>query len=122
MRLIKTIEPPHNGQVQSEAGWIRGSEWWCRDCGVVGAPAGSNRLQIGTSAPRRRLARKPKCRIRTKPPGSTCSKNRRKNSSTGKLRSRCLFLCAESRQRNVTLSSTQETRRRLEIADRKSVV
>src|SRR5260370_4226063 len=41
---------------------------------------------------RRRPARKPKCRIRTKPRGSTCSKNRRRNSSTGKARTRCLFL------------------------------
>ena len=39
-------------------------------------------MQSGTSAPRRRLARKPKCRMRTKPRGSTCSKKRRKNSST----------------------------------------
>jgi hypothetical protein len=74
------------------AGWLLVSEWDAKECGVAGAAADSNCLESGTSAPRRRLARKPKYRMRTKPRGSTCSKKRRKNSSTGNVRSRFLFL------------------------------
>ena len=43
---------------------------------------------------------------------------RRRNSSTDSVRSRFLFLCARSRQRNVTWPSANDTRRRLEIAIR----
>src|SRR5437879_1936219 len=42
--------------------------------------ASSNRWQSGSSWVRRRFARNPKKRMRTKPRGSTCSKNRRRNS------------------------------------------
>ena len=44
--------------------------------------APSSRKHTGRSVERLRVLRKPKWRMRTKPCGSTCSKNRRKNSLT----------------------------------------
>ena len=64
------------------------------------------------------LARKPKLRMRTKPSGRRCNRKRRKNSSRDRVSNFCSLLCAESRQRNVTLPSANETRRWLEMATR----
>src|SRR5258708_4173263 len=50
--------------------------------------------------------------MRTKPWGSRCNRKRRKNSSSEKGMSFWSLLWAESRQRNVTLPSATETRRR----------
>src|SRR5205807_995614 len=60
---------------------------------------------------RRRLAKKPKWRIRTKPCGSRCKRKRLKNSSTGRGSNFCLLLSAESRQRKVTWPWVKETSR-----------
>ena|ERR1700731_2688640 len=48
--------------------------------------------------------------------GSRCNRKRRKNSSTDRGSNFCSLLWAESRQRNVTVPSANETRRRLEMA------
>lgn len=72
----------------------------------------------GSSPVRLRVLRKPKCRMRTNPRGSTCSRKRRRNSSTVKLIRRFLFLWAESRHRNVTLPSSSDTSLWFEIAIR----
>ena len=74
--------------------------------------------QSGSSVARLRLARKPKLRMRTKPGGSRCSRKRRRNSSTGRVISRFLLPCAESRQRKVTLPSARATSLWLEMATR----
>ena len=45
----------------------------------------SNRWQSGKRVARRRFAKKPKERMRTKPRGSTCSRKRRKNSEASSV-------------------------------------
>lgn len=87
---MTTMGPPHKEHRQSGIDGIL-------LCGIAagsdaGGMAESTCLQTGNSVPRRRLARKPKCRMRTNPRGSTCSRNRRKNSSAGSVKSRFLFL------------------------------
>ena len=62
----------------------------------------SSLKQSGSSVARCRLARKPKLRMRTKPRGSRCRRKRWRNSSTGRLMTRFLLPCAESRQRKLT--------------------
>jgi len=47
--------------------------------------------QMGRRVARRRLARKPKKRIRTKPLGNTCKRKRRRNSSALRVMMRCLL-------------------------------
>src|SRR5713101_7560540 len=71
-----TIGPAHLGQNQ------RSVESLVPDvsCSVCGA-APSNEKQRGRKVARRRLARKPKLRMRTKLSGSKCNRKRRKNSS-----------------------------------------
>ena len=67
-RSTRTIGPPQVGQTHIAAGSGAVVEM------VVAADTGvsaSSCLHNGTSAPRRRLARKPKWRIRTKPRGRT---------------------------------------------------
>jgi hypothetical protein len=49
--------------------------------------------------------------MRTKPSGSRCSRKQRKNSSSDRVSNFCSLLWAESRQRNVTFPSANETRR-----------
>ena len=61
----------------------------------------SNCKQSGRSSVRRRLVRKPKCRMRTKPCGKMCSKKRRKNVSTGRVLSFCCVV-AYGMRREVT--------------------
>ncbi len=56
-----------------------------------GSDGWSNRKQSGRSSARRRLARNPKLRMRTKPRGSRWSRKRRRNSSTGRVISRFLL-------------------------------
>src|ERR1035438_9851985 len=75
----------------------------------VGRPR--NWKQRGKRAARRRWARKPKWRMRTKPVGSTWSRKRRKNSSTARVIRRCWLPCAESLQRKVTWFPARATRR-----------
>lgn len=88
------IGPPHWGQDHKE---IEGSRvaGLSSPSGAGPAVAGrsggcpANWKQRGKRAARRRGARKPKWRMRTKPGGSTCSRKRRKNSSTGRVIRRC---------------------------------
>ena len=77
--------------------------------GAGGKSAGRPRnwKQSGKRAARRRWARKPKWRMRTKPGGSTWSRKRRKNSSTARVIRRCWLPCAESLQRKVTWLPSQ---------------
>src|SRR5271165_2691554 len=87
---ITGIDPPHMGQnqkVRTRTG--RGPS------GLTGFDSGtksSKRAQSGSNRARRRLARKPKLRMRTKPRGSRWSRKRRRNSSTGSVIRRFLFL------------------------------
>ena len=67
--------PPQRGHGH-DAGW-RSS----RAAGTGGGWRTSARRQRGSAGARRRCARNPKKRIRTKPCGKTCSRNRRRNSS-----------------------------------------
>ena len=55
-------------------------------CGVCAAKHSGSRVE------RRRLARRPKWRIRTKPLGSRCNRKRRRNSSSAKVISFCSLL------------------------------
>lgn len=78
----------------------------------------SNSRQRGSRLARRRLARKPKLRMRTKPRGSRCKRNRRRNSSAVRVISFLLLPWAESRQRKVMLPSWSAISLRLEMATR----
>src|SRR6266851_9103290 len=77
-RKAALIGPPQQGQRQVT-----------RDAVLLGftadelelGDAASSSRHKGNSFERRRLARKPKLRMRTKPHGNTCKKNRRRNSS-----------------------------------------
>ena len=57
-----------------------------------GGTASSSRKQSGRRAVRRRLARKPKWRMRTKPLGSVCNRKRRRNSSSARVINLCSLL------------------------------
>jgi hypothetical protein len=74
-----TIVPPHLGQRQKGLACPAGD---AADsiCGCGMGP--SNLKQRGSRVARRRLARKPNGRMRTKPRGSRCSRKRRRNSSS----------------------------------------
>ena len=61
------------------------SRWPWRLGGCDSAVAASCAKHSGSSLARRRWAKNPKCRIRTKPRGSTCRKNRLRNSSSARL-------------------------------------
>jgi len=63
--------PPQTGQFQSEGGWSAAGDFV--EAGISSA-SWSKRKQSGRSSARRRLARKPKLRIRTKPRGSRWSR------------------------------------------------
>ena len=104
--------PPHWGQDHVEVeGWRveQPSSSPGRSSGTGGKSAGRPRnwKQSGKRAARRRWARKPKWRMRTKPGGSTWSRKRRKNSSTARVIRRCWLPCAESLQRKVTWLSRE---------------
>src|SRR5712691_11518928 len=103
---------PHLGQDQRSLG--PAVEISCS----VGGVAPSSWKQSGKVVARLRLARKPKLRMRTKPSGSRCNRKRRKNSSRDRVINFCSLLWAESRQRNVTVPSANETSRWLEMATR----
>src|SRR4029077_13669011 len=69
---------PQRGQCQREE--FSDRNWWAvTSSGVDLLEARSCRPKAKREA-RKRLARKPKCRMRTKLLGSTCRKKRRKNS------------------------------------------
>ena len=81
------IGPPQSGQVQVPR----------VGCGAVGGEGECGRGLVSrvwrhrvNNPARRRLARKPKERMRTKPRGSVCSRNRRRNSSAVTVMSRCV--------------------------------
>jgi hypothetical protein len=114
VNLSPTIAP-HLGQSQSGHGCLA-AETAGSICGCGTTPG--NCRQSGSRVERRRLARKPKLRMRTKPFGSRCSRKRDKNSSSDKVISFCSLLSAESRQRKVTFWSAEETSRWLEMATR----
>ena len=85
---MRTMAPPQCGQ--SHAPGDLGSE----ASAVIefcGEAASRSRLQTGSNSPRRRLARKPQKRIRTKPRGKEWSRNRRRKSSAVTVISRCLL-------------------------------
>ena len=106
---------PHLGQSQRGDGCLAAeTAGSICDCGT----RPSNCRQSGSRVERRRLARKPKLRMRTKPLGSRCSRKRDKNSSSDKVISFCSLLWTESRQRKVTFWSAEETSRWLEMATR----
>jgi hypothetical protein len=95
-RSMTFMGPAHWGQSQRSHG--AGAEIW----GCAAAAEPSDGKQSGKVVARRRLARKPKWRMRTKPLGSTCNKKRRRNSSSDRVSNFCSLWCAESRQRKVT--------------------
>src|SRR5271156_1279443 len=64
------------------------------------------------------VGEEPKLRMRMKPRGSRWRRKRRRNSSTGRVRRRCLLACAESRQRKGKLPCSRATSLRLEMATR----
>src|SRR5271165_3543400 len=106
---ITCIGPPHMGQIQRvSARTGRGASGLT---GFDSCTESSKRAQSGSNRARRRLARRPKLRMRTTPRGSRWSRKRRRNSSTGSVIRRFLFLCAESLQRKVTWPSAKETSR-----------
>ena len=72
---------------------------------LVSHPASESKA---ARAVRRRLAKKPKLRMRTKPFGRMCSKKRLKNSSSARGNNFCLLWSAESRQRKVTWPSAKK--------------
>src|SRR6266567_3471856 len=111
---MTAIGPPHLGQRQ------RGSDSWMGEVcsSICDGTVPSAAKHSGSSVERRRLARKPKLRMRTKPLGSRCSRKRDKNSSSDKVISFCSLLWTESRQRKVTFWSAEETSRWLEMATR----
>ena len=92
------------------------------DCGSAAAgcePHSGRSVRHRPSAARRlRFARKPKCRILTKPRGKTCSRNRRINSTASMVISFCRFPSAESLHRKVSWPFCRLIRRPLEIATR----
>jgi len=108
--------PPHWGQGHEK---IEGSVIDEPSSSSGGSPGMGGKLlgrprnwkQRGKRAARRRWARKPKWRMRTKPGGSTWSRKRRKNSSTARVIRRCWLPCAESLQRNVTWLLSRATKR-----------
>ena len=107
------IDPSHFGHFQSP-------EVSASESSFVSTPGSAPRhwKQSGRSTPRRRLARKPKFRMRTKPFGSRCSRKRRRKSSAGNGNFFSTFPCARSLQVNVTSPFSKETRRWLEMATR----
>ena len=110
------IGPPHWGQDHVGVEGCRveqpSSSPGCGS-GTAGKSVGRPRnwKQSGKRAARRRWARKPKWRMRTKPGGRTWSRKRRKNSSTARVIRRCWLPCAESLQRKVTWLPSRETKR-----------
>src|SRR5271157_341932 len=113
---IRCIGPPHMGQNQKVS--ARTGHGASEGAGFGWLAESSKRAQSGSNRARRRLARKPKLRMRTKPRGSRCRRKRRRNSSTGRVISRFLLPWAESRHRNVTLPAARATSRWLEMATR----
>ena len=81
------IGPPHFGQRQRSLESLL-PEMSCSVCGAEPR----RWKQSGRSVARRRLARNPKLRMRTKPLGSTCNKKRRKNSSSDRVSNFCSLL------------------------------
>ena len=89
---MSAIVPPQRGQIQLP-------EVLASEVGVaarVKEEASSNCRQSGKSSRRRRFARKPQKRMRTKPRGRVWSRNRRRNSSAVTVISRGLLLWAHS--------------------------
>ena len=80
---ITRIGPPQIGQAQKARAF--GSLAAGGESGTDSGLEFSNREQSGRNAARRRLARKPKLRMRTKPGGSRCKRKRRRNSSKGSV-------------------------------------
>ena len=73
--------------------------------------APNNWKHRGKVVRRRRQARKPKCRIRTKPCGRICSRKRHKNLSCDKVVSFCSLCEPNPARRKVTWPSAKETKR-----------
>ena len=115
IRSTMRMVPPQHGQRQVEL--CRGGETV-----FAGGACSLERLnswkQMGSRLARRRLARKPKWRMRTKPRGSRCSRKRRRNSSTGSVIIFFLLPWAESRQRKVMLPSSRATSLWFDMATR----
>ena len=76
---MRTMVPPQYGQRHAPATLAGAS----RAVELGRKAACKSRWQTGSNWPRRRLARKPQNRIRTKPRGSVWSRKRRRNSSCG---------------------------------------
>jgi hypothetical protein len=74
--------PPQRGQRHAE---VLGVVEEALAGGVAWLSRPKRWKQIGSTLARRRLARNPKWRMRTKPRGSRCSRKRLRNSSTGSI-------------------------------------
>ena len=112
---MMSMVPPQSGQRQFEHCSVAEPTLDGVACSVE---RGNSSKQMGSRLARRRLARKPKLRMRRKPRGSRCSRKRRRNSSTGKVISFFLLPWAESRQGKVTLPWWSATSLWLEMATR----
>ena len=87
VRLVPIcIAAPHLGQFQLAVEVTAASGHTCRGCGVI-ASSWRERAKL---AVRWRVARKPYCRMRTKPRGRICWENRHRNSVALKVILRCL--------------------------------
>ena len=89
---MTTMGPPQLGQ--SQRGLGRSVEARVADglASVCGGAEPRVCKQSGSRVARRRLARKPKWRMRTKPLGSTCNRKRRRNSSSARVSNFCWLL------------------------------
>src|SRR3954447_23241117 len=86
----RSIEPPQRGHYHTaaELAWDWAAFW------PLGVGIRSSCWQTDNNDLRRRLARKPKKRMRTKPCGRTWRRKRRRNSSAVTVISFCLLPCA----------------------------
>src|ERR1700737_1117381 len=81
---MTNIGPPHLGQSRGMLGSLGGKSPPSDCCGQP-----SKGKESGNRVARRRLARKPKLRMRTKAFGSTCKRKRRRNLSTVRVSNFC---------------------------------
>ena len=115
IRSTMRMVPPQHGQHQVELCRVGETAFAGGACSLARS---NSWKQMGSRLARRRLARKPKWRMRTKRRGSRCSRKRRRNSSTGSVISFFLLPWAESRQRKVTLPSSRATSLWFDMATR----
>jgi hypothetical protein len=103
------MAPPHRGQVPTAGAGGSAEDRLLRADGLGRGceQLEAERQESGPLA----VGEKPEVSNANKARGSRWSRKRRRNSSTGRVSRRFLFLWAESRQRKVTLPSANETSR-----------